>query len=251
MALLGLGVNKKPFIYLDSHVKAPDWTKLHAEVCLGIAKSEWNKKFVSSGVHKDWANVEITPYMGNAEVNLDPYAKQMFYRCTTTDERIKFMTAYGPVPHPFWGLFIRNNKRIERTGILNKSVGADCEWTDNAKFFPTLVEYIKTMPFSEIGRVILFMTEAKNETVPHFDGKTQDERPNDDFIWFTTKPGTKNIFVMDEESKVRTYADGVHRFVWFNEMDYHGTEPVGHFSFSVRIDGKFTPELKNKLINEQ
>lgn len=251
MALKGLGKNKKPFLYLDKFIDNQiDFTKLHSEVCLGIAKSEWSKKFVSSGVHEDWADIEITPYMKNYEKNLDPYARALFYRCTTTDEKIKFLNAYGPIPHPFWGLFIRNNKRIERTGIRNKAVGADCEWTNNAQFFPTLVEFIKTLPFSEIGRVILFMTEANNQTVPHFDGAVRDERPNDDFIWFTTKPGTKNIYVMDDSSKERIYADNNNKFIWFNEMDYHGHEPVSHFSFSIRIDGKFKPEVKEALLNQ-
>lgn len=251
MSLLGLGKNKKPFIYLDNHITAPDWNKLHSEVCLGIAKSNWNKKFVSSGVHTDWRKDEITPYMMEYEKHLDPYSKSLFLRCVSTDEKIKFLTAFGPVPHPFWGLFIRNNKRVERTGIRNKSVGADCEWTENARYFPTLVDFIKKMPFTEIGRVMLFMTEANNQTVPHYDGMHQDERPNDDFVWFTTKEGTKNIYVMDSETKQRIYADQKSKFVWFNEMDYHGTEPVGNFSFSIRIDGKFNPELREKLINEE
>ena len=247
MPLLGLGSQKTPFIYLDEHAPVIDWSRLHAEVCYGISQCIWDKKFVSSGVHRDWADYEITPYMTNFAENLSPYEKEFFFKCSTTDEKIKYLTSLGPIPHPFWALFLRYNKRIERTGILNKSVQADCFWTEHAAKFPTLVEIIKQLPFQDIGRVMLFMTEANNQTVPHFDGKTQDERPNDDFIWFTTKPGTKNIFVMDEFTKERTYAATDKKFVWWNEMDYHGTEPTTHFSFSIRIDGKFTPEVKSAI----
>jgi hypothetical protein len=31
-------------------------------------------------------------------------------------------------------------------------------------------------------------------------------------------------------------------------MDYHGTEAVSHFAFSIRIDGKFKPEITEALL---
>jgi hypothetical protein len=186
--------------------------------------------------------------MRNIADNLDSYSREKFVNLQTTDEKIKFLTAWGPVPHPFWLVYLRNNIRRERTGIFNKSVSADCEWTDNSRHFTTLVEFIKSLPFSEIGRVVLFMTEARNPTLPHFDAAVRNERPHDDFVWFTTKPNTKKMFVLDEDTGIRHYADQDRKFVWFNEMDYHGTESVDHFSFSVRIDGKFLPEIRRQLI---
>lgn len=244
----GLDSNKTPFKYLDEFIKQPDWTQLHADVCYGISQSQWNKRFVSSGIHPDYADQEITPYMQNIVENLNEYSIEKFETLKTTDERIKFLTAWGPVPHPFWLVYLRNNIRRERTGIFNKSIGADCEWTDNSRHFITLVEFIKSLPFSEIGRVVLFMTEARNPTLPHFDAAVRNERPHDDFVWFTTKPNTKKMFVLDEDTGIRHYADQSRKFVWFNEMDYHGTESVDHFSFSVRIDGKFLPEIRRQLI---
>jgi len=247
MSIKGLGKSKQPYQYLDEYVQMPDWEKLHAEVCWGISQSEWNKKFVSSGVHADWAHQEITPFLMNWEKNLSVYEKEFFLKCATADEKLKFLTALKYIPHPFWSLFIRFNRRVERTGVRNKSVGADCDWTDNAQHFPTLVEFIKKLPFSEIGRVMLFMTEANNQTVPHYDDIDNGSRPNDDFIWFTTKPGTKKIFVFDNDTKEKFYTAPDKKLVWFNEFDWHGTDPTDHFSFSVRIDGKFTPEVKKAL----
>jgi hypothetical protein len=243
----GLDSNKTPFKYLDDFVIGPDWQKLHADVCWGISQSHWNKRFVSSGVHPDYAGKEITPYMRDFQHNLDEYSVQKFEALKTTDEKIKFLTAWGPVPHPFWLVYLRNNVRRERTGIFNKSVSADCVWTDNSNYFSSLIEFINTLPFAEIGRVILFMTEANNPTLPHYDAAVRHERPHDDFIWFTTKPMTKKMYVLDEETNIRHYADDNRRFIWFNEMDYHGTEAVDHFSFSVRIDGKFDSTVRSNL----
>lgn len=252
MSLIGLGQQKKLFIYLDDYINIDvNWEQLHTEVCFGISRSKWEKKFVSSGVHEDWSDCEITPYLTNFLKNLTPYQTKFYLKCRTTEEKIKYLTSLGPIAHPFWSVFLRYNKKVEQTGIANKSVGDDCSWTENAKHFNSLVNLIEQLPFSEVGRVMLFMTEANNQTVPHYDAISNSQRlikKNDDFIWFTTKPNTKNIFVMDGETKERTYADTNKKFVWFNEMDYHGTEPTSHFSFSVRIDGKFTPELKQQLI---
>jgi hypothetical protein len=239
--------NKKYFKYLDQYIEKPNWPMLHAEVCHGIALSHWHKRFVSSGVLDKFKNFEITPYMTDYEKNLDGYAKQLFLTLKTTDQRLKFMAAYGPVPHPFWIIYLRNNKRIENTGILNKSQGAACHWTDDSCHFPGLVKLIQSMPFSEIGRVIIFMTEANNVTLPHYDDIKRFSRPSDDFVWFTTKPNTKKIFVYDEDLDQKFYPESGQKFIWFDEMNYHGTDSVDHFAFSIRIDGVFLPEIKEKI----
>jgi hypothetical protein len=247
MALFGLGKNKSPFLYLDNFIGNVDWPTLHAETSFGISQSTWHKKFVSSGVHSDWADKEITPYMRSAETRLSEQEFKFYNMCTTIDEKIKYINALSHIPHPFWVIFIRNNRRIESSGIQNKSISKDCEWALDSKNFPSLVNLINSMPFEEVGRVIIFMTEANNQTVPHFDGRTQNDRPNDDFIWFTTTDNRKNIFVMDGDTKEKIYSDTNRRFVWFNEMDYHGTDPVPEFSFSIRIDGKFKEDVKNLI----
>lgn len=250
MTILGLDNLHTPFKYLDDFITEPDWAKLHNEVSLGIAKAEWSKRFVSSGVHTDWAEKEITTIFLDIENRLTPRQLVTFKTLTTTDEKIKYINALTYQPHPFWLIFIRNNKRVEPTGVFNKAVAAECGWMPNAEHFPSLVSFIKTMPFESIGRVILFMTEANNSTVPHFDVLNEEQRsakPHDDFIWFTTKPDSKSVYVMDGTTLEKTYPDPTKRFVWFNEMDFHGTDAVPHFSFSIRIDGKFKPEVRELL----
>jgi hypothetical protein len=98
---------------------------------------------------------------------------------------------------------------------------------------------------------MLFMTEANNHTVPHFDAGTQlqrDTKPNDDFIWFRTAEKSKALFVMNSITKEKSYPEEGKRFLWFNEMDYHGTDAFPGFTFSVRIDGKFIPSVREELL---
>jgi hypothetical protein len=250
MSIIGLGRNRHPFVYLDDFIGDVDWKKLHDETSFGISQSHWHKKFVSSGVHKKWKEKEITTTFLDLENSLDNEQLYLFKKLKTTDERIKFLTALKKTPHPFWLIFLRWNKRTESTGVYNKSVAADCHWTEDAEHFPYLVEIIKQMPFDEIGRVILFMTEANNSTVPHFDvlnQKQREEKPNDDFLWFKTKENSKTIYVYDSDLELKYYPDQDKKFIWFNEMDYHGTDAVPHFSFSIRIDGKFNDQVKEKI----
>jgi hypothetical protein len=251
--ILGLGPNKKPFIYFDDHISTPNWETLHTDISYGIAKSKWHKRYVSAGVHTDWSDLEVTPYIRDYNKWLTPEQQKLFLSLETTEEKIKFMNCALLVSHPFWLIFVRDNKRIERTGIQNKSISADCSWTPDSQYFTQLIQFVNSLPFESIGRVVIFMTEANNQTVPHFDAGTVEQRnskPHDDFIWFTTRSETKNIYVMDGVTLEKTYASIDRRFVWWNEMDYHGTDPVSHFSFSIRIDGKFLPDIKQRLLNE-
>lgn len=250
MTIIGLDSNHTPFKYLDQFITPPDWTALHNEVSAGIARSEWCKKFVSSGVHKNWAEKEVATVFLDLKNRLTKEQLAIFQTLEETDEKIKFINALTYQPHPFWLLYLRLNNKVEKTRVANKAVAADCYWTENTKYFPQLVKFIESMPFESIGRVMFFMTEANNQTVPHFDAANQDQRlskPHDDFIWFTTKPASKSVFVMDGDSLEKHYPDPANRFIWFNEMDFHGTDPVAHFSFSIRIDGKFKPHIRSQI----
>lgn len=250
MAIRGLGADNLPFFYLDDFVPDIDWNRLHNEVSFGISQSHWHKKFVSSGVHEDWKDREITTVFNEISDRLSFDQIELYKKLKNTDERIKFLTALTYIPHPFWLIFLRWNKRIESTGVYNKAVPEDCHWTDDIVHFPYLKKIIEEMPFDGVGRVLLFMTEANNSTVPHFDvlnQKQRQEKLNDDFIWFSTKGNSKSVFVLDDETMIKHYPDPNKKFVWFNEMDYHGTDAVDHFSFSIRIDGRFNSTVKEKI----
>lgn len=244
----GLGKDKTPFKSLDEWCPAIDWQKLHAEVSLGLAKSKWVKRFVSVGVHSDWEDQEIATHI--RKVDISEYEKELYNTIAEfdTETKLKYFMCITDSPHPFWSCYLRINKPLERTRMVNKSVSRDCHWTEEAKNFPSLVELINQMPFKEIGRVMIFITEANNSTVPHFDSTLDNsQKSNDDFIWFQTRNDYKPIFVMDGDTKEKFYPDPNKKFLWFNEMDYHGTDPVPRFSFSIRIDGVFKEEIKKVL----
>lgn len=248
----GLGANKNPFLYLDDFCPTEiDWDKLHSEVSYGLASCHWIKRFVSAGVHPNWSEKELSTHI--IRDNFTPYQQSLYDSIDVrdTEKKIKFVSLVTPGLHPFWSCYLRTNRVKEKTGIANKSVSEDCSWTDNVQYFPSLMKLIEQLPFEGIGRVMFFITEPNNETVPHFDDSlTSATRPNDDFIYFSTlNHDSKKIFVMDGETLEKYYPESGKKFLWFNEMDYHGTDPVERLTFSVRIEGKFIPEVKNQIMN--
>lgn len=248
----GLGKNKHPFLYLDDFIDQNiNFSKLHAEISLGLAKSKWVKRFVSVGVHPSWEDKEIATYIRLQ--NISDYQKELYKQINefNTEEKLKYFMCITPALHPFWSCYLRINNSKEKTRMINKSIAEDCEWTDDAKNFSSLISLIESMPFESIGRIMLFLTEPNNQTVPHFDSTLDNpNRKNDDFIWFKTHEDFKQIFVYDPDENKKIYPDANKKFLWFNEMDYHGTDASNRFSFSIRIDGKFKNKIKKYLLNK-
>jgi hypothetical protein len=250
MSIKGLGPQKKPFLYLDDFCPDVDWETLHADISYGLSSCQWIKRYVSAGVHPLWKHMELSTYL--IERTFSDYQKQILDTMgpLDTEKKIKFASLVSPGLHPFWSCYLRVNKPKERTGIANKSIASDCEWTENTKYFPSLMNLIEQMPFKEIGRVMFFITEPNNVTVPHFDDlPSPTPRQNDDFIYFSTlKNKSKKIYVMDPDTLEKFYPEDGKNFLWFNEMDYHGTDPTDRLAFSIRVEGKFDLDIKKELL---
>ncbi len=240
-----------PFRYLDDFCPSVDWQELHDDISRGLAKVPWVKAPVSAGVHDDWKNHELLTYYKDAESLLSKRQFAFFSELKTMEERLKFLSLTTEARHPFWLCFLRVNKLVEGTYHENKADPSSCVNTPNMVFFPKLWSLIKKMPFTGIGRVLIFMTEANNETVPHFDAIDAEQRNrmgNADFIYFQPRRHaqgiSKRIFVMDE-NKNRFYPDESKSFLWFNEMDWHGTEAAPAFTYSIRVEGVFNDLVRS------
>lgn len=247
----GLGISKKPFLYLDEFCPTINWEELHADISIGLASCQWIKRYVSAGVHPNWKTSEISTYIING--NFTAYQQTLFDTIDQrdTEKKIKFASLVTSGLHPFWSCYLRVNKPKEFTGISNKSISDDCNWTDNAQYFSSLKNLVYQLPFEELGRIMCFITEPNNPTIPHFDDSIiAPARPNDDFIYFNTlSENYKKLYVMDSDTLEKFYPDEGKKLLWFNEMDYHGTDSVDRLTFTVRVEGKFIPKIKKQIIN--
>lgn len=134
---------------------------------------------------------------------------------------------------------------IPTEGWDDKSTGAGKDFTEEARArFPRLVEYVKSLPFTEIGRCNVMGLQANDHGTVHHDRSDEDKKVADHFITFSPR-GNKRLFLWDEEEERKIAVQG--QAYWFNDSDYHGVEPDPFFRYSVRVDGYFRPELLDRL----
>ena len=126
---------------------------------------------------------------------------------------------------------------LENDRWEDKHSGQGKRFSEEAEsLLPKTVAFVKSLPFTEIGRVVLFGIEANDHAPMHRDsepGKTLtiphsisiDPRGNKRFV-LTDK---------DQESQVEVGS----RAYWFNDMDYHGVLADPFFRYSIRVDGVF------------
>jgi hypothetical protein len=126
---------------------------------------------------------------------------------------------------------------LENDRWEDKHSGAGKRFAESAaRLLPRTVAFVKALPFTEIGRVVLFGIEANDHAPMHRDsepGKTLtvphsislDPRGNKRFV--LTDPQRERLVPVES------------RAYWFNDMDYHGVEADPFFRYSIRVDGVF------------
>ena len=111
--------------------------------------------------------------------------------------------------------------------------------------FPSLKSWIDRINiFKNTGRILIFLTEPNKSTPPHID-EDLSKAPKEyqhraEFIWITSPINGKNLIV---DGQSTSYA------CWFNNYSVHSSIPQDIMTWSLRIDGKFTDEFKNILID--
>jgi hypothetical protein len=128
-----------------------------------------------------------------------------------------------------------------------KSSGAGKEFTAEARtLFPRTIDFVASLPFCEMGWVKILGLQANDHGTVHLDGDPETKRNVDNFITLCPA-GNKRLYLWDEERRERTPAPS--RAYWFNDSDYHGIEPDPFFRYSIRVDGIFTDEFMERMID--
>ncbi len=104
--------------------------------------------------------------------------------------------------------------------------------------FPRTVAFIEGLPFTEIGRAVIFGLEANDHAPLHRDSEPGQALGVAQSISFSPR-GDKRLYLVDPEGGSRTVVRAA--AYWFNDMDYHGVLPDPFFRYSVRVDGVFDP----------
>jgi hypothetical protein len=115
--------------------------------------------------------------------------------------------------------------------------------TAEAEAFAPLMEFIRTLPFAETGRIII-MYDFNGRAVPAHRDHESAELCHE-FIWFRTN-FAKPLFMLAPETGDRLYVSS--HSAWFDTVNqYHGADAAPGLSFSIRVDGRFSDELRRHI----
>lgn len=123
--------------------------------------------------------------------------------------------------------------------------GEGKEWSPEAReHFPKTVRFIQSLPFTEIGRCLIFGLEANDHATVHRDSDPGETLSIAQSITLCPR-GDKRFFLVDQSGDEVTYVDS--RVYWFNDMDWHGVESDPYFRYSIRVDGKFDTDFLKRV----
>ena len=98
--------------------------------------------------------------------------------------------------------------------------------------------------FSDYGRITMFINYPGAHSVVHTDYPDTSQPNSDEFIWINFAPDRKKFYLVDPDTNIKIYAPGV--CSWFNTNNYHGSDPVEQACYSLRVDGLFSDEFKQR-----
>ncbi|HSO37455.1 MAG TPA: hypothetical protein VLT33_33250, partial [Labilithrix sp.] len=118
--------------------------------------------------------------------------------------------------------------------------------------FPETVAFIESLPFVEIGRVVIFGLLANDHAPAHRDSEPGKALALAQSISF--EPGRhrasgetrhKRFYLRAPDGSSEVLVDAP--IYWFNDMDWHGVHADPFFRYSVRVDGVFEPRFLDQV----
>ena len=240
----GVGERHLPIVNMDKYIDHSMDKELHYECLKGIADCEQHYK---SGMF--WGDIppgegtSWTTIIKNIE-QYDPTGEHLANIKSLLRANDNFKSVYrycyyalGATIPWFFGLYLRENTFFEKTG--------GGKYTEVMKHFPLLKDYLESLPFKEIGRVLFFCTYPGAGVTMHRDAHMTDHKDHNINLFFDG--GGRPSFVWDEKKKQKIYLEKDAKSYFFNNRDYHGVDPEPTFRYTLRVDGTFNDDICQDL----
>lgn len=240
----GVGKNHLPIVNMDKYIDHSMDKELHYECLKGIAQTEqYYKSGMFWGAIPEGEGLSWTTIIKNIE-RYDPTGEHIknIKELLRKDENFKSVYRYcyyamGATIPWFFGLYLRENQFFQKT--------QGGKYTEAMSYFPLLREYLESLPFKEIGRVLFFCTYPGAGVTVHRDAHMTDHKDHNINLFF--EGGSRPSYVWDEKKNEKIYLDTDARSYFFNNRDYHGVDPEPTFRYTLRVDGTFNDEVCEDL----
>ncbi|MBS2018475.1 MAG: aromatic ring-hydroxylating dioxygenase subunit alpha [Deltaproteobacteria bacterium] len=259
------GIFGRPYADLSDLLDTSSFPELHREITRGLAEVETS---YTGGTLK-WMGV-CAPW-----VMRDPYRDAMHAIREMTREELEELVALGdhevdlddPEARTFGDetdrpFSMAQMKLLEqRHGVYfpwkvcyhllendrweDKHSGEGKDFTAEARrVFPKTVKFIEGLPFTEVGRVVLFGLLPNDHAPSHRDsepGKSLSIAQSISFEPCPVKTRKKRFYLTTPDGSEDLEVDA--SIYWFNDMDWHGVKADPWFRYSIRVDGVFEPDF--------
>jgi hypothetical protein len=154
--------------------------------------------------------------------------------------RLEKDSPYQPGVREIWLSRVKTGKAYDYLDLDKTDLWS---LTEEAEEFAQLLDFIRTLPFRETGRMIVIYDDAGKQVPAHRDHVETDICH--EFIWFRTNL-RKPFYMLNHLTGEKKYVEGY--TAWFDSVNqYHGSDACDGLSFSIRVDGKFTDEFKRQI----
>lgn len=261
------GLFGRPFVDLEPYLDLAALPAIHEEVCLGLANlpvDYTGGSHRSMGIMPPSRTDEVVRDYGEAIRAMDHTAFAVFRSLaddpSAIDPARRGEQEFGEereVPlsrrQMLWlkyrhGIYFPWKVYVELMPNRwwgDKANPAGKRFTRTAEaVFPRTLAWVRSLPFTSVGRCNIMGLEAHDHGTVHRDGEPDAQVHPDPFI--TVCPGpAKRLYLWDELRRSKTPVTG--RAYWFNDHDYHGVEADPYFRYSIRVDGVFRDDFADRL----
>jgi hypothetical protein len=134
---------------------------------------------------------------------------------------------------------------LENERWEDKHSGDGKTFGDEAReVFPETVRYLEALPFTEIGRAVIFGLEPNDHAPLHRDSEPGRALQVAQSISLCPRRDKRFYLQNHADDPPLVVSAGAY---WFNDMDYHGVLADPYFRYSVRVDGTFRPGFAEEL----
>jgi hypothetical protein len=244
------GVSGKLFVEMEEYLETSNFIELHNEAIMGLSLIEkFDHPYIMGEIppelRKNYGNMFLESEILD---NLDQYDPDGFHyekmKSLSVQQRRRYCYfAFGALSPWFGVCYLRYNNFLKKTS----ESALENEWHENAKYFPKLKEYVNSLKsslFSEVGRVLFFVSYPTVPTVVHRDFIQEPHRDHSVNLFFNKG---RPAFIYNELTQAKHYLDPACRAYFFNNRDYHGVDAENEMRYTLRIDGTFTQAVQDKL----
>lgn len=244
-------MSKKIIWNLDEYIDITPLETMHLSICRGISQSSRDYSTRIIPHHEALGNIEAALNYKNNEISrissirndfsdiLSPSELEIFNTLNYNQRRM-FLELYkgGYTDGEF--VRLRFTKEQHLYDKFSTFYSDTTDITENTKFFPELMSWINTLPFTDIGRILIFVSKHHLPGDLHYDRRDDWMDGRHHFIWINPRGKKFSIYDGNTEISVNSKA------VFFDTSYIHGAGKNLYTSYSLRIDGHLNKDFCDK-----